>query len=89
MLTLQEIQNIVNAVLKETDKNDEFKEFAFVNMDEAIDFIVRRDFPHEFQKRYERTVTVYRKINSHKTGELDSKGLATYLQLANLEKPIQ
>ncbi|MFA8439425.1 hypothetical protein [Pueribacillus sp. YX66] len=88
MLTLQDIQNIVNAVLEETDKNDEFREFALVNMDEAIDFIVRRDFSFEMQKRYEQTVTVYRRLNLHKTGKIDSKGLATHLQLSSFKKPL-
>ncbi len=56
MLTLQDIQKIVNAVLQETERNDEFKTFALINTDEAIDFIVRRDFSYDIQKRYEETM---------------------------------
>lgn len=82
MLTLHDIQNIVNAVLGETEINDKFKEFALENMDHAINFIVRRDFPYELQKRYERTIEYYKNLNKNQADD-HSAGLATYLKLSS------
>lgn len=77
MLTLHDIQTIVRAVLKESEANEQFKASALSNMDEAIQFIVKRDFPNDLQKRYERSIQFYADINNVK-----EKGLSSYFHLS-------
>lgn len=77
MLTLHDIQNIVRAVLKESESDEQFKAFALSNIDEAIQFIVKRDFSNDLQKRYDRSIQFYADINDAKT-----KGLSSYFQLS-------
>lgn len=55
-LSKRDIQNIVNAVMNETQINEEFKALALSNVEQAIKIIVYRDFPEEIQQRYENSI---------------------------------
>ena len=61
MLTLDEIHSIVNAVLEESERNEEFKVLALSNVEQAIRFIIERDFSSNILERYNKTVKYYEK----------------------------
>lgn len=61
MLNLKDVQTIVNAVLKETEVNEEFKHCAFNDIEKAIKYIIDRDFSNEVIQRYDHTLEYYKK----------------------------
>lgn len=59
MLTLKEVQKIVNTILKEMEINDEFKSLVFNDVEKAIQYIIKRDFSSDTLRRYNQTVNNY------------------------------
>lgn len=60
-LSIADVQQIVNAVIEETEINEEFKTLALSNVEQAIRLIIQRDFPKEVQERYFQTINHYKK----------------------------
>lgn len=60
-LSIADVQRIVNAVIEETENNEEFKALALSNVERAIRLIIERDFPKEVQARYFHTIDHYKK----------------------------
>ncbi len=56
ILNLTDIQKIVNAVIKETEINEEFRSLVLTDMEFAIKTIIERDFPKEIQEKYIQTL---------------------------------
>ena len=59
MLTLKEVQKIVNTILKEVEINDEFKSLVLNDVEKAIQYIINRDFSSDTLQRYNQTVNNY------------------------------
>ncbi|MHA6252744.1 hypothetical protein [Oceanobacillus sp. CAU 1775] len=59
-MTLTDIQEIVNTVLQESECNEDFKALAFANMEQAIKYIIKRDFPEEVLVRYNCSLKYFR-----------------------------
>lgn len=55
-LTLEDVQKIVNAMIEESDKDASFKSLTLSDTEEAIKYIIFRDFPKDVQIRYMNTL---------------------------------
>lgn len=59
-LSITDVQKIVDAVIKESEMNDEFKALALSDVEQAIRFVINRDFPDDLQERYDKTIKYYK-----------------------------
>lgn len=58
-LTIADVQNIVNAMIKESEINDDYRALALSDVEEAIKLIIYRDFPPDVQMRYHHTLKYF------------------------------
>jgi|GEM_PF-5002066 len=65
MLTLHDIQKIVNAVFEESKMNEQFKALAYSNVEEAIRIVIECKLSKELKARYDRSLIYYKKITSN------------------------
>lgn len=62
-LTITDVQKIVDAVVKESERDNEFKELALSDVEQAIRLVIHRDFPHDLQIRYQQTIKYYKEFD--------------------------